>query len=792
MTLNVNGGTFADGGADKMFIERGKAVGSLPIPVRDKYNFLGWYTALDGGTKVAATTKVTTDATYYAHWEYDGLSFVSVAVAEGCEAMGSVSGGNATYKAGAKVSLKATANRGYVFVGWRRVDGESAASSPNSYISQAASFSYVANGEPATIAAVFATSSDDGRSLKVNVSDRTTEADGTFGLDLGTCVESLSQPKFTVKGLPAGLKFDAKTGVISGKVTKPGTYKVTVSATNATVKQPVTTEFEIVAPNLTSEKLPGLEQDTKAYGVVTCGVAFPTDLVDCSPEDGWTVKAAGLPAGLKFTAKDIVDSKTKEVTIPANTIYGVPTKAGTFTVTFAASKRGEPNQVATITLRVEALPAWAQGTFNGYVVGDDGECGSATMTVAANGKVSGKIALGGTNWTLSATSYDATSVTDLEDDSACVFVVKSEAKAGKVAKPIALEVRCGGEVESLANGVVEGEFCDGEVNMWRGMWKDKATAAVAKAELAKWEGVYTLSFDDDDDCGCGYLSLTVGKDGNVKATGKLADGTSVSATSPLMYSGEAGYFAYFYSAPTAYKGGAFALTVSFVEPRGELGNDIGVACWTSRNPEATGDYGNGFYRDLEFAGAYYNKLESLYGYYRSLRVDMEDAPELPFSYKETYLDENNRKVTESWIDYAVAIDGLLQQPGLTAAVNEKGAIVVAKATKPVQDKTTKEWAYDGANDGALTLSFTQATGIFKGSYTFWYDYESAYDDTTGKSTMAHTSKKVSFEGIFVQGEEPKMEGFYLWDATGEYEDEKTGKLKSYKYKQSFPVRLVAE
>ena len=85
VTLNVNGGTFADGGADKMFIERGKAVGSLPIPVRDKYNFLGWYTALDGGTKVAATTKVTTDATYYAHWEYDGLSFVSVAVAEGCE-----------------------------------------------------------------------------------------------------------------------------------------------------------------------------------------------------------------------------------------------------------------------------------------------------------------------------------------------------------------------------------------------------------------------------------------------------------------------------------------------------------------------------------------------------------------------------------------------------------------------------------------------------------------------------------------------------------------------------------
>ena len=105
---------------------------------------------------------------------------------------------------------------------------------------------------------------------------------------------------------------------------------------------------------------------------------------------------------------------------------------------------------------------------------------------------------------------------------------------------------------------------------------------------------------------------------------------------------------------------------------------------------------------------------------------------------------------------------------------------------------TKEWLYEGANDGAVALSFTQATGIFKGSYTFWYDYVSAYDAIKDKETWTHTSKKGSFEGIRVQGEEPTMDGFYLWDATGEYEDQKTGKLKTYKYKQSFPVRLVAE
>ena len=48
---------------------------------------------------------------------------------------------------------------------------------------------------------------------------------------------------------------------------------------------------------------------------------------------------------------------------------------------------------------------------------------------------------------------------------------------------------------------------------------------------------------------------------------------------------------------------------------------------------------------------------------------------------------------------------------------------------------------------------------------------------------------MNFEGILVQGAD-EMRGFYLWDATGTYEDEKTGKEKTYKFKESYPVRLV--
>ena len=770
-TIEVNGGDFV----------------GAPVPVRNKYTFLGWYTELDGGEKLPfwAIQGQIRSGIYYAHWQYDGRSSIAVQVDEGCEAMGKTTGGNSLYKEGENVPLKATANRGYVFAGWY---------ASGTLLSKAASYTYSTTDKDTTIVAHFATADEDVASLKLSeLMPRVFTIDGESNLVIE--VESISAAEAKLKGLPAGMKFDPKTLTISGAPMKPGVYTVAVSMTNAAVKKPVSAEFEIVVPNLASEKLPGLEQDTDAYGVVMCGVNLDAGLIDCTPEDGWTVKVAGLPAGLKFTAKDIMKKGSKtEVEIPANTIYGVPTKAGTYTVTFTATKKGEANQIATITLKTEALPVWATGTFTGYVAGTWDAChyhGSATMTVAANGKVSGKIALEGTNWTFSAMAFSRVEhVERVEGGVATNFVVEAVAKAGKVTRDLTLTVGGHAGRVTLPNAVAEGTFGDGEVKMWRGMWKDKSTAAEAKATIEKFMGVYNVSVADDTDYGSGYLSLTVGKDGNVKASGKLADGTSVSVTSPLMCDDDAGWFVMMYAAPSAYKGGAFAAAVGF---ENRLAPVLFIPQWTSRNPQATEEYGEGFVRDVDLVGAYYDKLEKLRKYYESVRLNLDDAPELGFTYKETSLNAQGKKVTTSSSATTSAVD-TLSQSGLTATVNEKGAIVVEKATKPLQDKATKEWSYDGANDGALTLSFTQATGIFKGSYTFWYDYVSAYDETKAKDneTRAHTSKKVNFEGILVQGEEPKMDGFYLWDVTGEYEDEKTGKTKTYKYKQSYPVRLFAE
>lgn len=665
-------------------------------------------------------------------------------------------------KAGTSVGALPTPTRKkYRFVGWFAPSGDKISSATK--IEEDVAFSAEWEEDPGWIV------------LELDA-EYAAAADGSFALALGECVESASAPKFTVKGLPSGIRYYANSLSIYGRATKPGTYAVTVSATNAKAKKPATATFGLVVPNLTSDVLPGLLPEADAYGAVQCGVAFNPSLVDCTPEEGWTVKAAGLPAGLKL----VQDKATG-----AYLITGVPTKAGTNTVTFTATKKDEVSQVATITLATAALPAWAQGTFSGFVRAYGGEpdyqdgYGSATMTVAANGKTSGKIALLGTNWTFTAASYAAC-------DGGDYFEVSADARAGKATMPLWLLVR------RMDEGLSAGRLLNGSASGWlggssvasvelrRGVWKDKSTAAEAKAGIAGWEGLYTLSALDG-----GYLSLTVGKDGNVKAAGKLADGTGVSAASPLMYDGEEGAFAYVYAAPAAYKGGALSVAVGFDDAR--LVSRFGISRWTSLNPQAMGVYGEGFDRELDFVGARYDKTRRLNEFFGAVRLDFESLPALAFSRKVTYFDENNRKKTVAEPAEAYAQN---TQDDVWASVNEKGAFVVQKATKPVQDKSTKEWSYAGPNDGAATLSFAQATGIFKGSYTLWYDYASAVDETAGKSTSAHMSKKVSFEGVAVQGE-AEMRGFFLWDATGSYEDPKTGKTKTYKYKESRFAVLVA-
>lgn len=77
VTLDPNGGTIPtttgwtidqqEGIASKT-IEAGNTVGSLPEPTRTNWDFVGWYTAADGGTRINESEIIAGTVTYYAHW----------------------------------------------------------------------------------------------------------------------------------------------------------------------------------------------------------------------------------------------------------------------------------------------------------------------------------------------------------------------------------------------------------------------------------------------------------------------------------------------------------------------------------------------------------------------------------------------------------------------------------------------------------------------------------------------------------------------------------------------------
>ena len=311
VTFNANGGTVSP---MTRTVTSGATLGTLPTPTLEKYKFIGWFTEVDGGMKVTTSTKVTEDVTYYAHWEYDGSVVVAAEVAEDCEGMGTVSGGGKAVKAGTKVTLKATAKKGNVFVEWRDDKGVA--------VSQSVSYTYVAVDEDVTLTAVFATTAADEESLKVAVEDvatgedgtiGTVGADGTWSLDLGAYVESLSLPKLAVSGLPAGLKYDAKTMKVTGKATKPGVYTVKVTASNAsaTGKKAVVETFNITVPNFRwNEETVGVALEDKY--LLQAGVTPAlSDEVAAITGAGWKLAVSGLPSGVKFDVYTVYFTATR-------------------------------------------------------------------------------------------------------------------------------------------------------------------------------------------------------------------------------------------------------------------------------------------------------------------------------------------------------------------------------------------------------------------------------------------------------------------------------------------------
>ena len=332
-------------------------------------------------------------------------------------AMGTVSGAG-VYASGASVKLGAKPAAGNVFAGWYEdedmpfdvlatTDGVDFRTAAASFIFRKGMFF----SDQPIVVGDFVAKADD--VLSIEGLDDTWEIDPVASDEQTFTVISASLPKLTASGLPKGVTLDAAQckfvySSASQAQIVPGYYTVTLKAVNQS-NAPATVKFSVFVANKTTDVIGGLNPDADAYPLFA-GVTLDPELIlpEVDSSNGWKLAVAGLPAGLKL----VQDKKTG-----AYSVTGVPTKAATNTVTFTATK-GKEKEIATITVGVSALPAWANGTYDGaYFTFEEGETnavGSVSLTVSAAGKVSGKILTGGQSYSFSAASlesYDAEAFT---------------------------------------------------------------------------------------------------------------------------------------------------------------------------------------------------------------------------------------------------------------------------------------------------------------------------------------------------------------------------------------------
>ena len=412
VVFNPNGGEFADEEEAMREVEKGTAVGDLPIPSRLGYSFAGWWTAKTKGTQIKASAKVTKDVTYYARWTVRKFK-VSAAVSS--KTAGTVSGaGSKAY--GSKVTLKATPNKGYVFVGWVNVDDESEPW-PGAEKRRQQSVSFTMGAEPVSVRAVFAKSSADVAPVLSVEPETDWYVEGDPDREISVEADSLSFPSVTVKGQPAGIDLVKVPGtddryllkVTDASKLKPGVYTAKITAKNRAGKS-VSKSVRIVAPNssaaIANGLIAGLETSTLSPYIVDGGMKTKRTLADIGVEvfatNGWKLASVtGLPTGLSWNGSAIV---------------GAASKIGEFTVTFTmkrTEKVGKKTKTytssATATFRVDnLLPEALAGTYSGFAStsleamesggGDDiympmvdGMAKAAKVTVTTAGKVTANI-----------------------------------------------------------------------------------------------------------------------------------------------------------------------------------------------------------------------------------------------------------------------------------------------------------------------------------------------------------------------------------------------------------------
>jgi len=355
-----------------------------------------------------------------------------------------------------------------------------------------------------------------------------------------------------------------------------------------------------------------------------------------------------------------------------------------------------------------------------------------------------------------ALNFTGRAWTSVEADGTCHAVLM--ARGGETLELFVRQNRIWG---TLTGGTVVGPLAlDGA----RNRFAERADAA-AQEELSRFAGYYTVALPVYDASsqgsaqaapkGVGYLTLTVGKGGSAKIAGVLADGTKVSHSSRLLLFDGCGseacvpFFVPLYG-KTGWAGSLLWLTPN----RGKVVTDRDLGWYVRWEKPGTG--ADGFHELLDACGGYYGTLPSLAAQY----LFSAGVGGVPFHH------------SAGTADWAVSPNGV--------EVTVTGTrMAMVKGLKPVlQDGS---YTYDAANGTQATLNFTARTGLFKGKFNLFYDY-----DVNGR--LQHKTVKVPYAGVLTPVRDALFDGLPAGLGHCLVPDNDPA-VAAYRLKRSFPVWL---
>ena len=301
---------------------------------------------------------------------------------------------------------------------------------------------------------------------------------------------------YAATGLPAGLKYDAKKGVVSGVAKTPGEYEVTFTKSGEADETMIFT----VRDEVVSVGCEGLSAGSFVAGVAGDPDGIPLEI---ETETGLkSVAVAKLPAGMKYDAK-------------TNLITGAPTKAGDYEVTVTVTTKSGAKQVIAIPVAVAALPDAAVGTFNGFVKSADEKenIGTFQLTATDVGKLSAKVTTAAGTYSFSGACWDSVEENFYGEDR--YFATLTTKKGEKL--ELALDSFAGWDETQLfawfatADGTER--LVEARKNAFGKTWYFNAEGDV--------DNGWTLSYAENAKAAA--LTVTLNADGSTKIAGKLGE-----------------------------------------------------------------------------------------------------------------------------------------------------------------------------------------------------------------------------------------------------------------------------